>query len=905
VTDEAHEAKCLRCGKCCLAKCHAGNSRVYVPELPCRFLRDAGDGKTECSVYPVRKAMMPSCSNIMDLVKDGWAPYGCGYIPWRKGITKASEDQKARIASGAGRWTKAVSRKSWESFEKSYGSTEAFMKGIGRSLHHVPEFRDASGHGQVDINAFDRIRDQIATPEILMGNETDQRIKDNAAHLMDILGSEPPRRERSTGRPTGAKVTNAELYKARRYEKKLPTEKYYRKDRKTGTHKFHPQKGVKAIPKAQHKKHGIPPTASHAVLIGKDHHEHGKYSHAWIQKNKDGSTKHQRRKTKGFAEERHKAKFDNLSDLSKRIHTIRSGVHEDHGSKDAKTRALALASKMTSHHSFRSGGKHDPKQTTGLGLMNLRKEHFAVGRGHVRVRFKGKKGKQWNVKVDHPEIVKHVKKKLSEIKSPKGHFWHELGDGAHKHLLKYHKRKGMVTRDHRTFNATRIYANHVKSKAVPKDAKSRARIHREGVKAAAAHINDTPRVARVHYIDHEVQKVYKAGQVKFGKRIRGLGKAFDRLDELAKAVAALKPLGQTTGGKNILHSPHLHGGFSGWSDQDHHEAMDAHDSRVDKLKKIVANKVRTNVLARRLGRKGAYSPESLAKTHVMQKMHAHARDFHMVHLLSSKDKTTTKYLEAGKREHLKGAKAGYAMVASMKKALHDGKHWTDEERGFLEWVHHHRKKGKKLKKALPTNRHGTYSRTDKKGNVQLVRTTGAAKPRAYPNKTASMKTVAKRGVQPSLGHMRKLLRSPGLSTGRKKAILGRIKALKSAVLGKALKGGLADGMTVRDVAKKHKVPVAQIQKQLRMGAAVELEHTGKSRLAMEIAMDHLAEMPDYYTRLKKMEKVKKAEAGEAIFHPCGIDTPGSGVALSGNVHDLIERDKRRRRRRRAKRTHKR
>jgi len=42
-------------------------------------------------------------------------------------------------------------------------------------------------------------------------------------------------------------------------------------------------------------------------------------------------------------------------------------------------------------------------------------------------------------------------------------------------------------------------------------------------------------------------------------------------------------------------------------------------------------------------------------------------------------------------------------------------------------------------------------------------------------------------------------------------------------------------------------------KQLAMGIKIEDEHTNDPELAKEIALDHLAEIPDYYTRLKKME----------------------------------------------------
>jgi len=43
-------------------------------------------------------------------------------------------------------------------------------------------------------------------------------------------------------------------------------------------------------------------------------------------------------------------------------------------------------------------------------------------------------------------------------------------------------------------------------------------------------------------------------------------------------------------------------------------------------------------------------------------------------------------------------------------------------------------------------------------------------------------------------------------------------------------------------------------KQLKMGTKIEMEHTDDKLLAEKIAKDHLDEIPDYYTRLIKMEK---------------------------------------------------
>lgn len=66
-------------------------------------------------------------------------------------------------------------------------------------------------------------------------------------------------------------------------------------------------------------------------------------------------------------------------------------------------------------------------------------------------------------------------------------------------------------------------------------------------------------------------------------------------------------------------------------------------------------------------------------------------------------------------------------------------------------------------------------------------------------------------------------------------------------------------LSVQQIAKKHRLDVSFIQKQLDMGEPIEHEHTKDHTLAMDIALQHLDEIPDYYTRLKKMETSAKKE----------------------------------------------
>lgn len=67
--------------------------------------------------------------------------------------------------------------------------------------------------------------------------------------------------------------------------------------------------------------------------------------------------------------------------------------------------------------------------------------------------------------------------------------------------------------------------------------------------------------------------------------------------------------------------------------------------------------------------------------------------------------------------------------------------------------------------------------------------------------------------------------------------------------------------SLESIAKKHKTTVDVVENQLKKGIKVEMEHTTDKGEAKIIALQHLDEFPDYYTRLIKMEK--KSEMKEA------------------------------------------
>lgn len=67
-------------------------------------------------------------------------------------------------------------------------------------------------------------------------------------------------------------------------------------------------------------------------------------------------------------------------------------------------------------------------------------------------------------------------------------------------------------------------------------------------------------------------------------------------------------------------------------------------------------------------------------------------------------------------------------------------------------------------------------------------------------------------------------------------------------------GGLKKPHTILEIAQKHNVKVSEIVKALNKGQKVESEHTKDIEIAKTIAKHHLWESPNYYDKLKEMEK---------------------------------------------------
>lgn len=103
-------------------------------------------------------------------------------------------------------------------------------------------------------------------------------------------------------------------------------------------------------------------------------------------------------------------------------------------------------------------------------------------------------------------------------------------------------------------------------------------------------------------------------------------------------------------------------------------------------------------------------------------------------------------------------------------------------------------------------------------------------------------------------------------------------------------GELLDKPTpsIEQLAKRHGVDRSHIINQVKMGIEAELEHTSKKDVALEIALDHVLENPDYYTNLKFIENFADGKKK-------GKSRPGrvkkSGASCNSSVTSLRKKAK--------------
>ncbi|GAC1330451.1 MAG: DNA topoisomerase IB [Candidatus Dormibacteria bacterium] len=214
-------------------------------------------------------------------------------------------------------------------------------------------------------------------------------------------------------------------------------------------------------------------------------------------------------------------KFHRMLAFGEALPAIRDRVSADLRKRGLpREKVLAAVVAMLEQTLIRVGNEEYREQNQSYGLTTLRNRHAELKGKKARFRFKGKSGKQHDVEVDDPRLVRVVRQCL-DIPGQELFQWVDDEDQAHvvdsddvNRYLKEISGEDFTAKDFRTWSATVLAARLLRAVGpVESDRKAKSEVARV-IKQVAAQLRNTPAVCRKSYIHPRVIDYYVGGYIK-------------------------------------------------------------------------------------------------------------------------------------------------------------------------------------------------------------------------------------------------------------------------------------------------------------------------------------------------------------------------------------------------------
>jgi DNA topoisomerase-1 len=254
------------------------------------------------------------------------------------------------------------------------------------------------------------------------------------------------------------------------------------------------------------------------------------YSDVWICRNPAGHLQAVGRDDRGRKQYRYHedwralrdaVKFHRMIAFGEALPRIREKVAADlrkHGLPREKV--LAAVVTMLEQTLVRVGNEEYSRQNHSYGVTTLRNRHVSVRGPRARFRFKGKSGKEHDVQVDDPRLVRVVRQCL-EIPGQELFQW--IDDDGERHVvdsddvnayLRELCGEEFTAKDFRTWAGTVLAARMLRRAApVTSDRMARTEVARV-VRQVALQLRNTPAVCRKSYVHPGVIDAYVRGYIK-------------------------------------------------------------------------------------------------------------------------------------------------------------------------------------------------------------------------------------------------------------------------------------------------------------------------------------------------------------------------------------------------------
>jgi len=250
-----------------------------------------------------------------------------------------------------------------------------------------------------------------------------------------------------------------------------------------------------------------------------------------------------------WRDERDSNKFDRLARFGRALPAIRATVESDLALPGLpREKVLATMVALLDRTFVRVGDERYRKANGSYGLTTLRNKHVEVSGERIRIRFRGKSGKEHDIALSDRRIA-NVVRRCRDL--PGYELFQYVDDGVVRSIdandvntyLKAAAGDDYSAKDFRTWGATVIAANALALAGAPKSDRELTRTVNQAIRQAADSLGNTLAVCRRSYIHPGVLDCKRVEEVcrRRARRVQGLSTDERRVLALLDAAAKDRP----------------------------------------------------------------------------------------------------------------------------------------------------------------------------------------------------------------------------------------------------------------------------------------------------------------------------------------------------------------------------
>jgi len=213
-------------------------------------------------------------------------------------------------------------------------------------------------------------------------------------------------------------------------------------------------------------------------------------------------------------------KFGVLLEFARALPHLRSQVRKELGRPNLTiNRVISGIVALLDHTGYRIGNARYAKENHSFGLSSLLSKHLREEDGQLKLRFRGKSGKQHETEIVSPKLAALVSElqelpgqNLFRYEDSTGE-WHDIGTAEVNAWLKETGGGEYTAKQFRTWKATVLCARELAKEPPAETRTAQERAIRLAIKSTAEHLHHTPATCRKYYIHPALLTAYRTGDL--------------------------------------------------------------------------------------------------------------------------------------------------------------------------------------------------------------------------------------------------------------------------------------------------------------------------------------------------------------------------------------------------------